>query len=591
MNKTAFSIAICLILAAGAQLFAPYTNAATPAAGSLEGLEDVSSILSTEPCSRISIVLPSNALVGEPVDVLLKAFDAAGKITAVPSIEPIYSSTDNGAMFSVLGSGNSVTFSTPGIQYVVAKNSNGEILAVSNPVQITETESEYKWYWGELHTHTCYSDGFLGGPFGVAPDTAYAYYRDVEGFDFAAVTDHDVCWEGAGQTPVGVVGDWFTDDFMKNVGWPLEMEAVNSFYAPGEFVTLLAQEWTHDYEAYNEYGDGHYNIYYNCVEEANFYSCLDEPTNRIYKMFPILKQWKNDTGKDVITMPHHLLEKGLGWDYHYYDEEFVPLVEIYQTRGSSEMRNELGNPVPFSSPNSDGNIEEPGHSAQDALAMGYKVGFMAGSDDHSIGTGVSQCTLTGIYAKNLTREDIFNSFKDRKCIGVKGTDTRMIVDFTVNGKMVGDGSVVSVDNTNSPREIKCSVAGTAPLVSVTVVKNNRDFYTFQGTSLDDSDLSSYKADFSITDTEQITGMAWIPGEYSNHEGGTGGKDVYYIRVLQKDYNASGGAGWMGPIWVEAQSGEKSSGSEFLGVPGFEFVALIGAMLVASLVGSKKWVMK
>lgn len=497
----------------------------------------------------INLILPSNAVVGQPVEAILNVMDSNGRITR-RSLEGIsFSSTDGAAdlskmpaeVSSVRAEKNAVTFNTPGIHYVIAENKERTIRAVSNPVRVTETEQKYKLYWGELHAQTWFSDGWYTTVC-TSPDDAYRYYRYVAGLDFAAVTDHDCCWEGVVQTPFGVIGNWYTDEFMKRYGWEKEKDAVKNNYEEGEFVTLLAQEWTQDSEAYNTYHDGHYNIYYNCVDEAEFYSCLDDPTNRVYKMFQILEEWKEDSGKDVFMIPHHLQHPTLGWDYHYYDENLVPLIEICQSRGSSEMRNDLGNPLPFS-----GAMTEPGHTVQDALAMGYMMGFVAGTDDHGIGeTPEHLLCLTGVMAENLTRESVFNALKDRRCIAVSGGNTRMIIDLTVNGQTAGGGSVVKITNASSPRKIECIVAGTAPLSSVALVKNNQTIFS---TKIDGNaqDLSTYKTEFSFTDTEPVSGVLWRD-EYSGFERGTEGKDYYYVRVVQSD----GSAGWISPIWVEAE---------------------------------------
>jgi hypothetical protein len=115
----------------------------------------------------------------------------------------------------------------------------------------------------------------------------------------------------------------------------------------------------------------------------------------------------------------------------------------------------------------------------------------------------------------------------------------MLIDFTVNDKTVGDVSEVYVSNTNSPRIINCSIAGTAPIKTVTLVKNNETFYTKNGTGTNPQKISNYKINLSIVDTEPITGISWDEKQSTN------GRDFYYIRVIQ----TNGWAGWIGPIWV------------------------------------------
>jgi hypothetical protein len=282
----------------------------------------------------------------------------------------------------------------------------------------------------------------------------------------------------------------------------------------------------------------------------------------------------------------------MSWDSNYYDPEMVPLIEIFQNRGSSEMSNKRGNPVPFVKTE----INESGHSVQDGLAKGYKLGLISGSEDHSghpghipympaylteplsyigpyrivprsvyntllpIYIGIYQKRLfirktlgsewhlpnvhspagglTGVMARELTRDEIFNALKDRRCVAVTNAN-RMLIDFTINGQGVGGGSEINISNTTSARIINCSVAGTAPIKNVTIVKNNKTFYYENGKGIDPLNFSNYKVKFSITDGEAITGIAW------NSTQNTQGRDFYYVRVIQQN----GWAAWMGPIWV------------------------------------------
>jgi len=532
--------------------------------------------------SQLYCVMPSNAIVGQPIRLTLQAWDWCERITKkIFSSDITFSSTDNEAVlpdtfsYKLRDKGiktfeNGVTFNTPGIHYVIVNDSKTGIWTVSNPVVVTEEESEYKWYWGELHCHSANSDGT-----GLLNHN-YKYARDASMMDFCAITDHDICFEAKYQTL-----------WMKLRGWEKAKNAVNRFYEPGSFVTILAYEYTNGNDIN---ADGHYITYYNTVNDAPFYSCLDEESDRIFELWSLLKEWKNQTGHDSITIPHHLTWANAPWNSNYYDNEMVPLVEIFQVRGSCEMLNSEGNPYPLL----EESVNESGYSVQDGLLKGYKFGFIAGSDDHNghpghhlpimrsylteprsyvgpylvvtpgtyknilpwpIGIGFKGLYflklltndidkrympggITGILAKDLTRGEIFNSLKDRKCIAVTNVN-RMIVDFDINGQKVGDGSELHVPSINSPRIINCSIAGTSPIGNVTIMKNNEIFHIVQGTGEDPKNLSNYKLSFSILDTKPITGIGW------DNEENTKGKDFYYLRIKQ----TNGGAGWIGPIWV------------------------------------------
>lgn len=517
-------------------------------------------------CAKLYVVLPSNVVVGRPARITVQAWDWADRISINAKNTIYFSSTDDSAILPKNFTFNKndrgvktiekvVTFYKEGIHYISVEDKENKLWAVSNPVIVTAIEPEYKWYWGDLHFHTINSDG------AGSLEWNYKYAKDINILDFASSTEHDVCWEN--------VGDFWQTPYMKAVGWDIVKKAVNKFNEDGRFVTLLAYEYTHDFESKGKYGDGHYCVYYNTVDDAPFYSNLDEKSDRIFKLWQLLKDWKNMSGFDVFTVPHHLIDPRLGWNSDYYDPEMVPLVEVYQGRGSSEMRNEDGNPIRFTGPY--GELTEKGHSVQDALSMGYRMGLIAGTDGHEghpgripykssfltepqayigpfgIVSAVGKLVvssenlggITGVYAKNLTRQDIFDALKNRRVVAITDAN-RMIIDFTINGKSIIDGSTILIDNEDEPRNIKVSVAGTAPIKSITIVKNNKDFYSYLGKGSDIHNFDNYKATFSITDSDEIKGINY------DDKRGNEGLDFYYIRVLQANER---GAGWLGPIWV------------------------------------------
>ena len=107
----------------------------------------------------------------------------------------------------------------------------------------------------------------------------------------------------------------------------------------------------------------------------------------------------------------------------------------------------------------------------------------------------------------------------------------------------------SVSTTFTARPVAAStqtVVFTAPLESVTVVKNGDPWHVEPGTTAFDADLDAFETTGSVTDDAPVTGTSYAD------ERGTD-DDWYYLRVQQAARPGSGhvpgGAAWVGPIWV------------------------------------------
>ena len=117
--------------------------------------------------------------------------------------------------------------------------------------------------------------------------------------------------------------------------------------------------------------------------------------------------------------------------------------------------------------------------------------------------------ITAVWAKENTREAVFDALKKRRCYGFMGG--RMTVDFRISGHYMGEEITVDGDP-----EIYYNVTADAPVANVTLVKNCRDY------------ISVKSSEQLIYDYRQETEA-----------------DCYYLRVKLTD----GRQAWTSPIWV------------------------------------------
>jgi hypothetical protein len=348
-------------------------------------------------------------------------------------------------------------------------------------------------YFGDLHVMT----GTFGG--GMLANTEYAYRwaRDVQGLDFSVVTNS------------GREGTWEYDR---------EMDAL--FDDPGRFVTIPALE--------RGWRQGHKNIYYRDGDQPAM------PALSIEEM------WEWLEGRQALVIAHHPnchseTSRYYAWgpqDWATHNPKYERLAEICQARGSFEV-DEVGGNVYL------GGL---GASIQDALALGLRVGFVGGTDNHRAQPGSTRSSLggldadeivggaiTGIFAPELTREALWDALHARRCYAT--TARRILLDVRMGERFMGsdlrgDDAAAFADS----RTLSIRAIGHRDLDRVDVVRNNVTIESFP--------VSGDAAEIEYTDDTPLVGIT-PASEVS------AGLVYYYVRVIQQDGNMA----WSSPIWL------------------------------------------
>ncbi len=367
----------------------------------------------------------------------------------------------------------------PGVFLVRARDERSGVIGKSWPISPQFRPSGYNVYWGDIHNHTNLSGD------GVRDiDDAYWYARHISGLDFVAVTDH----EGGKD-------------------WERSQACAGEHYAPGEFTTFLAYE-------YSRAGSfGHRNVYY--LDDEMPCPTPDDPN----------ELWEQLSAGRALVIPHHPNTHSEGgttfgrwqptdWDVHH--PEFQRHVEICQLRGSFEVE-EIGAPVILG-----GN----GSSARSALAKGLRLGFVGGTDNHRGHPGSRMDTMGGInyrlrpvggitavLAHECTRESLWEALLARRTYAT--TCEHILLDVTVNGACMG-GSVAPA----AAYTIDLTVIGASDIQCVDIVRDGEEVHRIEGRG------AVLEHEWSDSPTEQ-------PG-------------YYYMRVLQADGNAA----WSSPTWID-----------------------------------------
>ncbi len=363
-----------------------------------------------------------------------------------------------------------------GVFYCFAEDGVSGVNGNSTPIKCAATGP--RLFWGDIHGHSRLMDG------SGTPDENFTYARDVARLDFFSLSDH-------------VDLDDAMCERSNPEQWQCFVDGTKKYHEPGRFVTLLG------FEIAQEEGD--YNIYFR-TDEGEWYI----PATTPWELF----LWIRVNRLEAFAIPHMTTYPvpTRGYDFNYYDPELMPLVEICSMHGTGEY---FGGERPLQTC-------QPGGYVQEALARGYRLGFMGSGDGHLGKPGNMRDRYDGglvaVFAEDLDRGPVFDALKQRRCYAA--TTARILVEFDVNG--VPMGQELTLWTGDRFKHLRAFVAGTAVIRCIEVVKNNQLLARFDGGELTCS--------VSLTD-----------------EAYTNGTDYYYLRVTQED----GQMAWSSPVWVTA----------------------------------------
>ncbi|MCZ6674567.1 MAG: DUF3604 domain-containing protein [Verrucomicrobia bacterium] len=300
----------------------------------------------------------------------------------------------------------------------------------------------YQLYWGDLHSHCSISYGH--------GTIEQAIARASQQLDFCSVTGH-AFWPDmpTDRKVYAEIIDYHNEGFARCAcNWDELVRVHREGTEDGSFVAFPSYEW-HSLK----YGD---HIVYSPHADLPLTDAPDLPAIR-------------EVARAVngIAIPHHIGYakgyRGINWDE--YREDVSPFVEMFSLHGCS-LSTDAAYPMLH-----DMGPRDFGSTAEEGWRRGFKFGVVGGTDHHAAYPGSHGDGRMGVFAEDLTRQDLIDAFKARRVYAATGDkiDARLFV----NEAWIGD-----TVQAPGQRNIQISVQGMDRLDQVRLIKNGRIIQRF-----------------------------------------------------------------------------------------------------------------
>jgi len=293
----------------------------------------------------------------------------------------------------------------------------------------------FELYFGDLHNHCAvgYARGSLKRAFDIAQ----------EHLDFFAFTGH-AYWPDMPTMPEGKHMNWVNGFRAHTDNWPRVRRMTAQANTPGKFAAFLGYEW-HS----SRWGD-YCALYPHDEGELLVPDTLDELVQGV-------------VGQGGMLFPHHAAYavEWRGIDWASFPSAACPVAEVFSEHGACVSDRGLHPMIRHSN----GGRTTRG-AIEHALSLGLRFGLIAGTDDHFGYPGAYGEGLAGVWARELTRESIWEALQARRTYAVTGD--RIGLQFTLNGHPMGAAIPQAAQ-----RNLNVRVDAMDEIAQVEVVKNGR----------------------------------------------------------------------------------------------------------------------
>lgn len=364
-------------------------------------------------------------------------------------------------------------------------------------------------FFGNLHSHTSYSDG-LG-----KPKDAFKYAREKAKLDFLILTEHNHN-EALGTDRIGIGAD---ATLYKGPDSKALIPTANSMTENGKFVALYGQEFS------TISTGNHINVF-------DIGEVIPVPKGEFGQLAQFLQTNLDSLGQPAIVLFNHPEGgEGLGGNEYGLDD-FPTQTDWLTSIGRHARLIQIIN-----GPGTRTAIEErPAPPKETAfkkyLNAGFKLAPTADQDNHKENWGNATTARTAVVANSLTKADVLGAMRARHVYATEDKNLRVI--FKVNNGLMGD----VIAPLPAPSELS---------ITYTITDDDEPDAQYEIQVWRDA-VGGPFAQMVSSVTRSGNGTGTIEDiAFSGEE------QFFYFKIVQRDEDDNQDRAWTAPIWFENQA--------------------------------------
>lgn len=376
---------------------------------------------------------------------------------------------------------------------------------VAPPPPVDPGVGNVRVFFGNLHSHTSYSDG------SATPEDAYAHARDVAHLDFLAITEHNHSQAGGA---IARDHTLYTGPQAASL-----IKTAGRFDQAGRFVALYGQE-------FSSISKGNHA---NVLEVGEVIDEAEVPNG---EWDNLLNTWlpahPDSQGLPAILLLNHPTISGSTQAQEYGRDDFPMAEWRAKLDGQARLINMVNGPS-----HSEGSPGQPSEGEfLRYLNLGFHLAPTADQDNHLTNWGSAAPTRTGVWAGALSKQDVLTALRERRAYATEDKNLRII--GTVNGALMGTRfSGTNVPAVGASLDIKVSFADDDEPAAEYTIDVFRD--TIGNAVADVVKQHTHSGNGTLT----VSDVAY-----------QGGDQYVFLKITQRDEGGQQDRAWLAPVWFE-----------------------------------------